>query len=79
MRRLAAWLEIEFRPELLQPTFNGQPIRANTSFADVTTDISTRPLERAREELAPEDVAYIQERAGKLYSRLAHKVEKDWA
>jgi Sulfotransferase family len=79
MRRLAAWLEIEFRPELLQPTFNGQPIRANTSFADVTTGISTRPLERAKEELDPEDVAYIQERAGKLYSRLAHKVEKDWA
>jgi N-acylneuraminate cytidylyltransferase len=77
MRRLAAWLEIEFRPELLQPTFNGVPIGANTSFADVDTEISTRPLERAREHLAEDDVAYIEERAGDLYRRLQKRVEKD--
>ena len=35
MRRLAGWLGIEFRPELLEPTFNGRPIRANTSFSDL--------------------------------------------
>jgi hypothetical protein len=79
LRKLAAWLEIEFRPELLEPTFNGQPIRANTSFGDVATGISTRPLERARDELTPDDVAYIEERAGVIYRRLLRKAEKYWA
>jgi Sulfotransferase family len=77
LRKLAAWLEIEFQPELLQPTFNGLPIRGNSSFADVATGISTRPLERA-EDLDAEDVAYIQKRAGRTYKRLLRKVVKDW-
>jgi hypothetical protein len=79
MRGIAAWLGIEFRPELLRPTFNGRPIRANTSFSDVATGVSSRPLERAREELGPDDVAYIEERCGALYRRLAHKAERDWS
>jgi hypothetical protein len=77
-RRLASWLGIEFRPELLEPTFNGRPIRANTSFADVDTGISTRPLDRARSELGPDDVAYIEERAGALYERLLFRADRDW-
>src|SRR5581483_3316547 len=40
MRRVAAWLDLDFVPELLEPTFNGRPIRANSSFADVTTGVS---------------------------------------
>jgi hypothetical protein len=78
LSRLVAWLGIEFRPELLEPTFNGSPIRANTSFDDVGTAVSTRPLERGRDELTDEDAAYIQERAGDIYRVLANKARKDW-
>jgi Sulfotransferase family len=78
VRRLADWLEIEFRPELLQPTFNGRAIRANTSFADVTTEVSTRPLDRARDELDAADVDYIDYRAGEIYRRLRVRARRDW-
>jgi Sulfotransferase family len=78
MRRVAAWLEIEFRPELSRPTFNGRPIRANTSFADLSTEVSTKPLERAEDELSAGDVDYIEAHAGKLYRQLARVGEKDW-
>jgi hypothetical protein len=78
MRQVADWLEIGFTPGLLQPTFNGQPIGANSSFADVAGGVSTKPLERARDELAPDDVSYIEERAGEIYAKLANRAKKDW-
>jgi hypothetical protein len=78
MRRVAAWLDIELVPELLEPTFNGRPIGANSSFADVATGISTQPIDRARGELSEDDVAYIEERAGELYERLLERADKDW-
>jgi Sulfotransferase family len=78
MRRIAGWIGIEFRPELTQPTFNGRPIRANTSFADVRTEVSTAPLERARGELSPDEVDYIEARAGEVYRTMAKKAENDW-
>lgn len=79
LRRLAAWLGIEFADELLRPTFNGLPIRANTSFDDVGTEISTRPLERAQAELDADDTAYIEERVGWIHRRLLLKASKDWS
>jgi hypothetical protein len=78
MRKLAAWLELEFRPELLVPTFNGQPIGANTSFSDVATEVSKRPLERAQDELDADDFAYIELRAGELYALLLERAGQDW-
>jgi hypothetical protein len=78
MRQLAGWLGIEFRPELLRPTFNGEPTVANSSFADVALDVSARPLERARGQLSADDAAYIEARAGELYARLARKAAKAW-
>jgi len=78
MRRLAAWLEVDFTDGLLHPTFNGLPIRANTSFDDVGTEVSTRPLERAQAELSADDTAYIEEHAGHTYRRLLKKAAKDW-
>ena len=77
MRSVASWLGIEFRPELLQPTFNGRPIRANTSFSDIDTAVSARPLERAREELSDDDVDYIEQQWGALYASLAAKAAHD--
>jgi hypothetical protein len=79
MRSLAEWLEIEFAPSLLRPTFNGLPIQANTSFADVATEVSAKPLERAREQLSEDDMAFINQRAGRLYNRLLFRVRKDEA
>ncbi len=78
MRRLADWLEIDFAPTLLEPTFNGQPIAANSSFGDVAASVSAKPLERARQELDPGDVAYIEERAAKIYRKLVRRAGKDW-
>jgi Sulfotransferase family len=78
MRRIAGWLRIEFHQELTVPTFNGRPIKANTSFSDVGTEISPKPLERAQGELSDEDVDYIEARAGETYRSLAKKAHNDW-
>ncbi len=64
--------------ELTQPTFNGRPIKANTSFADVQSEVSTRPLARAHRELSTDDVDYIEATAGELYRKLAKKAVNDW-
>ena len=78
MRWIADWLGIEFRSELLEPTFNGHPISVNTSFSDVATAISSRPLERAGEELDADDVAWIEAKCGDLHRALVAKVVRDW-
>jgi hypothetical protein len=78
MLRIARWIGIEFRPELTRPTFNGRPIKANTSFSDVQTEVSTAPLERAQGELSADDVDYIEARAGELYRTMAKKSKRDW-
>lgn len=70
MQLLAERLGIEFRPELLTPTFNGVPVRANSSFPVAGATISKDPLDRARTELTEEDVAYIADAAGEQYQRL---------
>jgi hypothetical protein len=79
LRRIALWLDIEFVPELLEPTFNGRPIRANSSFADVSTAVSTQPVDRARRGLDADDVDYIDERAGPLFEQLFARADRDWA
>ena len=77
--RVAAWLGIDFVPGLLVPTFNGRPISANTSFADVSTSVSTKPLERAGQELGRRRHA-IRHRARRApVQRLLAAVEKDRA
>lgn len=47
MRHLARELGIAFNPILLEPTFNGQTIRANSSFAVEQSGVIKAPLERA--------------------------------
>jgi hypothetical protein len=46
MRNLAGWLQIEFRSELLEPTFNSMPIRASSSFAVNDYGIVADPVTR---------------------------------
>lgn len=50
MRVLAHWLGIEYSPVLLESTFNGMPIRPNTSFPGQRSDLIG---EREQERLAP--------------------------
>ena len=54
MERLASFLGIEFLPILTEPTFNGMPIRPDTSFAVPEPGIFDAPLKR-RDEVDPED------------------------
>jgi hypothetical protein len=70
VRWLADWLGISFTPALLEATFNGVPIVANTSFTDVDAAVSTAPIER-RSDLTEDEVAFIDAQAGPLYRRAA--------
>jgi hypothetical protein len=69
MRLVAERVGISMRPELLVPTFNGRPIRANSS--DRVGGYGVRPerTEGWRDRLDPETVAKVDELAGDLYER----------
>jgi hypothetical protein len=69
MRALAAYLGIAFQDSLLQPTMNGIPMRANSSYATRRVEISTDPLDRGAS-LEPADLATIERRAVPLYERV---------
>ena len=71
MRSLADWLGISFHPTLTTPTFNGLPIKADSSFAVTDHGVRAEPLERFREVLSPEEMAFVEERAMPLYERVA--------
>lgn len=47
MRYLARELGIEFQPVLLEPSFNGAPMRANSSFSVERSGVIAAPLSRA--------------------------------
>ena len=68
MRALAGFLGIEFGDELLTPTFNGQPTKANSSFPVDHSGVIGAPLER-RNQLPAEDAAEIDRALGELYER----------
>jgi hypothetical protein len=46
MRQLAADIRIPYQPTLVEPTVNGQPLFANSSFAVETTGIIAAPVDR---------------------------------
>ena len=71
MRSLAEWLGVSFHPTLVEPTFNGLPIKADSSFAVADHGVRAEPLERFREVLPPEEIAFVEERAMPLYERVA--------
>jgi hypothetical protein len=68
MRALAGFLGIEFGDELLTPTFNGQPTKANSSFPVDQEGVIGAPLER-RDQLPAEDAAEIDRQLGELHER----------
>lgn len=69
MRWLADALGIELTPSLTEPTFNGQPIRANSSFKVEKRGMMTGPESRAKL-LEPEAGEYIDSELGRLYERV---------
>ena len=71
MRSLAAYLGIDYDPILTRPTFNGLPIRADSSFEVSGHGVSSEPLMRYRTILSADEIAYIEEEALPLYERVA--------
>ena len=69
MRRLAGFLDIEFHPTLTEPTFNGRPIKADSSFEVASHGVVTDPLTRWRQELSGEEIDYVEREALPLYER----------
>ena len=67
MSRLAELLGIEMSPVLLAPTFNGRPIRANSSDPVAGYGVLAERVDAYRDLLDPAVVARIDELAGGLY------------
>jgi hypothetical protein len=71
MRRIAERLRISMSPALLEPTFNGRPIRANSNFAVDGHGILRERTTAYRDLLDSDAVALIEEAAGDLYDRVS--------
>ncbi len=67
MRRLADYLGIDFDPCLLAPTFNGLPIKADSSYRVRDYGVITDPVTRHREVLTAAEVARIEELTAEAY------------
>jgi hypothetical protein len=79
VRGLASWLGVDFAPILLQPTFNGLPVPANSSFSNASQTVSTAPLDRARSGIDSAERAYIDRHATELYERMIDQAERSAA
>jgi Sulfotransferase family len=69
MTELAAWVGISMRPSLLSPTFNGRPIRADSSHPVGDYGILAGRADDYRERLEPATVERIETLAGDVYER----------
>ena len=75
MRYLAEFLEIEFHPILLMPTFNNEPIAANTSFNLENETIVTSTLNRYKT-LSAEELKTITDMTDEVYQKVLCEVVK---
>jgi hypothetical protein len=69
MRRVAERIGIEFTPVLLEPTFNGRAVRANSSERVQDYGILEERVTAYRKSLDAPTLARIEELAGGLYER----------
>lgn len=69
MRMLAQALDIVYAPTLAQPTFNGEPMWANSSFAVQKSGVIDAPLQRAKT-LDVEERELIERRCRALYEKV---------
>jgi Sulfotransferase family len=70
MRRIAEAIGISFAPILLRPTFNGRPIRANSSDPVQTHGVVAERATAYRTTLDPETIAQIEKQVGDLYEQV---------
>jgi hypothetical protein len=70
---LAERLGIEMVPELLTPSFNGRPIKANTSFSVSRYGVVAERSRAYRDLLDAEEIAQVERLAGDLYERAAER------
>jgi hypothetical protein len=75
MRHVAERVGISMSPALLAPTFNGRPVRANSSARDAAHGIVAGRAVAYREVLDERTSARIEELAGDLYARAAAAAE----
>jgi hypothetical protein len=75
MRGLAAFLQIEYDPVLAEPTFNGYPVGANSSYKVSTTGVVSDPVERYKELLSDEQRDRILGECRELHEEALRLVE----
>lgn len=74
MRLICERLGIGFEPALLSPTFNGEPLSANTSFERMEQGaVSAAPIHRDKL-LSKEDRRHLQEHCMPLYERALSEI-----
>jgi hypothetical protein len=69
MSLVADRIGLTFSPVLLTPTFNGRPIRANSSYAVEQYGVLSERVDGYRKTLDAETMARVEELAGDLYER----------
>jgi hypothetical protein len=69
MARVAQWLGIANLPSLSEPTFNGRPISANSSFRVPGSGIRPEAVGRGRSELSAKEVAILDDVCADTYAR----------
>jgi hypothetical protein len=74
MHFLAEFLNINFDPVLLTPTFNKVPIKPNTSFKLQKPGIMTTAVERYKT-LSSEQLDIIKEKTGDVYNQVLKQVD----
>jgi hypothetical protein len=77
MRRVAERIGITMLPILLEPTFNGRPIRANSFAAVERYGILPERTSAYRDSLDPETIRLIEKQAGDLYARAGKLAMQD--
>jgi hypothetical protein len=77
MRRVAERIGITMLPILLEPTFNGRPIRANSFAAVERYGILPERTKAYRDSLDPETIRWIETQAGELYLRAGELAMQD--
>lgn len=69
MRAVSKALDIEYASTLTEPTFNGRPMRANSSFSVESAGVISNPLYRKRE-LTKNQKELVCQTCGSLYEEL---------
>jgi hypothetical protein len=70
VRWLAERLGIQEHPALLTPTFNNQPIKANSSYHVPSAGVLREPMDRFRQDLEGHEIAQIERQALPIFEEV---------